>query len=498
MSKPAKSPSAPPQGRRYVGTRETVAYIMFDMSASMNLNGLEDNFTQQILGLSNEVKSRLSWVIGAWDIVNDLLFASLVDATRTRFGKFRPYLTFSLLVGMPITFFFYFMPFLFHTPDEIKWSYLFFKVLADTSGTFNSISRTGMIATITPDPYDRLRLINIAEYLSSNLGEQLPIQLLTFLMQFVGHSGGADGILARSKLFLGFGTATAVLSGVFALYFALVSRERVPQSVEKPKILENFKALATNRPLLLLTLANMLSGINIDAGGENDYYMAVLNQPALKLAIGIPGFFTGQLGVLSVRWARRTFSTRFLWIFTSHFLHATGILAYLIGRIPAGKGDRPDLLFNWKVMAAVLGIREAAFSPVLYVRQIVNADMQLECMDYGEWKNGFRSEGMTASVREIFGKIVRLVFTPLSLKLKDVMGVGLKENYLRQSLRASRFIFGLFVLFPAVTSGLLGLIPKLFYNISAEDRERMYQELAQRRQLAALSLTETGADKDPA
>ena len=145
--------------RTYISRGETARYVMFDMSASLNINGTDERFLNQILNIRFQIRTWLDWfIIGPWDILNDLLFANIVDRTRTRWGKFKPYLTTTLLTGVPITFFYYFMSVLFwgtsgdHLPKII--AYVLFKMLKDLNDTFHGTAREGVLATITPDVAD--------------------------------------------------------------------------------------------------------------------------------------------------------------------------------------------------------------------------------------------------------------------------------------------------------------------------------------------------------
>lgn len=78
--------------RRYVGTRETVAYVAYDVAQSFNINKYQDIFITDIVKISLSFQTLVTFVIGIWDVINDIFLAAIVDKTRTRFGKFRPWL----------------------------------------------------------------------------------------------------------------------------------------------------------------------------------------------------------------------------------------------------------------------------------------------------------------------------------------------------------------------------------------------------------------------
>ena len=56
--------------------------------------------------------------------------------------------------------------------------YLLLQVIMEGVGTFQNIARKGIMATITPFPYDRSRLITFANLFSGMLGEKVPGYIL--------------------------------------------------------------------------------------------------------------------------------------------------------------------------------------------------------------------------------------------------------------------------------------------------------------------------------
>ena len=81
--------------RRYVGSKETIAYVVYDISQSFNINKYQDVFITDIVQIGLSFQTIVTFVIGIWDVINDVFLAAIVDRTRTRLGKFRPWLLFA-------------------------------------------------------------------------------------------------------------------------------------------------------------------------------------------------------------------------------------------------------------------------------------------------------------------------------------------------------------------------------------------------------------------
>jgi Na+/melibiose symporter-like transporter len=108
--------------------------------------------------------------------------------------------------------------------------YFAFSAVTETAGTFTGVAKAGYMTTITPHPNDRARLILLAELLTGYMGEDLPNILMGVFLDLVNNN------IVKWKLrnvFLTMGMGTGIISSVFTLYFFLVSRERVLQTVEK-------------------------------------------------------------------------------------------------------------------------------------------------------------------------------------------------------------------------------------------------------------------------
>ena len=105
------------ENRRYVGRKETVAYVMFDMAQSININKYGGRFVNNILQIDFGLQQIATFINGIWDIINDLFTGAIVDKTRTRWGKFKPYLIGLALPGTLGAILYWVMPLFFPSQD---------------------------------------------------------------------------------------------------------------------------------------------------------------------------------------------------------------------------------------------------------------------------------------------------------------------------------------------------------------------------------------------
>ena len=66
-----------------------------------------------ILKIDLVLQSVTNGIISVWDIINDIFLAAIVDKTRTRWGKFKPWLVVYAIPGAFLTLLYWALPMLF-------------------------------------------------------------------------------------------------------------------------------------------------------------------------------------------------------------------------------------------------------------------------------------------------------------------------------------------------------------------------------------------------
>ncbi|MBR6785471.1 MAG: MFS transporter [Clostridia bacterium] len=476
--------------RRYVGTKETVAYVLDDIAQSFNIGKYDDVFRTNILKIDLKLQSLTNGIIGIWDIINDLFLAAIVDRTRTRWGKFKPWLVVYAIPGVLISVIYWSLP-LFMGTQGIGNAmsrfvpYLFLQIFSNLASSLITIVRTGMTATITPNIIDRTRLITSANLLSGFV-EKAPEILMGLLIDMYINSGANKELmvtnlnayeLGYNRMFVIGGVVTALASGLFALVYAFVAKERVMQTVDRPAITSGIKSVLTNKPLLLITLSEILGSFSVGLG-TNLYYIEVLNLASMATIVGIPGAVVSPISYSYVPWARSKFSTKALWIASSHVDSVLMLGVFGAGELINTKAKKG--YENLAVMIPAFMIRETIWMFFWGLRSVIPNEMRNEAIDYGEWKNGFRSEGMTGVAKDVVTKGVNTIKNTLQPLLLGWFGYNTKATHGHQTAQARHALFWMCTFLPVVT-GVLSIVPKFFYDLSGEKRDRMYAELRERR-----------------
>ncbi len=497
--------SAVPRDRRYVGSKETFAYILDDIAQSFNIGKYDDVFKMTILKISLNLQSFTNLVIGIWDIINDLFLASIVDRTRTRWGKFKPWLVVYAIPGVMITIIYWALPMFYGTAgigsNIGKFiPYFVLQIFSNLAGSLIGIVRQGMTATITPNIIDRTRLITSANLLSGFV-EKAPEILMGVLIDVYINSSKNKALmianpikyqLGYNRMFVLGGVITAVVSGAFALIYAFVAKERVMQTVDRPTIKGSIKSVITNKPLLLITLSEFLGAFSLNSG-TNLYYIEVLNLASMSTIVGIPGAVVSPISYSYVPWARSKFSTKALWIAGSHVDSVLMLGVFAAGRLIKIKGKMG--YESLAVMIPAFMLRETIWMFFWGIRKVIPEEMRNEAIDYGEWKNGFRTEGMTGVAKNLVTKMVNTAKGAIQPLLFGFFGYDPNKNQGAQTPQARYALFWMCTLLPVV-SGIFSIVPQLFYDLSGEKRDRMYQELRERRKAMKSQVDEYNENVD--
>ncbi|MBR5496511.1 MAG: MFS transporter [Clostridia bacterium] len=474
--------------RRYVNRKETFGFVAWDAAQSFNINIFSTRFITSIVGIDLGLQTVTNFINSIWDIVNDIFFGAVVDKTRTRWGKFRPYLMFLAVPGCILTCLYWLMPHLFAgtgQTDLMKFAfYLLLTIAREGITTFQTISRTGLMSTITPHPTDRTRLITIANFASGFLGEKLPEQAVTILIDVLRNAFLHDAKKlsnAYTHLFVGMGVFTTVASSLSSFWFFYNSKERVMQSVKSPSVIQSIKSVVYNKPLLLITLSDFLSGFAIK-GSQDDYYTDVLHFSSMTLVAGIPAAPISPMSYAWVPWMRERFSSRLLYILAKEIGNILYIPVFFFGCIGMKKDFSGGMYQKIVPMGIAMALWEIIWTLFFGLKSVIGTEMYNEAMDYCEWKNGYRTEAMASVAKGIAAKISSNTSTVVTTALKKIIGYEADafRSGTEQTDRVKFFLFAMFTIIPAVT-GSLGIIPMLFYDLDNKKKEIMYAELLERR-----------------
>lgn len=406
-------------------------------------------FYTDLLGIPATTASVILVVASIFDACLDPLMGMITDKTRSRWGKFRPYLLFA--------------PFLIALATIVCfWD---FGGSSTTTLVIATVSYLlwGMLYTVCDTP-----LWALSSVISTDPGERT---LFVTLGKIGGTLGAVVITVGGIQLLLAFGGErstqaylySAIIIGIIAalsiLLTGILTRERVAPSPVKISFRQNLQTVYKNKPLLTLLasllIINLVNGIRQSI--QLYYVVYVWGDAGYATQVGISLVVGMLLGMTATPPLLRRFSKKNVFILSCILGSLSCILPYLLG--------------DHNVMTTLVFFAVSFFFSGMTT--IVSTSMLLDTIDYSEWKLGFRGEGIVFStntfVTKFSGALSRLIIGA-SLGLLSYVENQPSTPRLQQGLSFVMFLL------PALCF-LAAILPILFYNISDKQRLQTLSDL---------------------
>ncbi|MCD7872697.1 MAG: glycoside-pentoside-hexuronide (GPH):cation symporter [Clostridiales bacterium] len=480
---------------RYVGVRENLAYGFANAGQVFGYNlvagGYLSLFFTKVFGIPEKAVATMILILGIWDTINDPIMGSVIDKTRTRFGKLRPYLMFVPIPLSVATIMLFAGPEILadakSTTVKIIYMYISYFIW-EFFYTIGDVPFWGLSTAISPSPSDRTRAISSARLISGVIGG-LSTTLLVVMMDF-SNKGVWKITLSQDFLILAIIAGTA---GMALLSLAgWKTKERVVQSVKEPSVIEGFKVMFRNKPLMLIIASNVLGTLSSLASVfQTYYYSEVLDLNSAVLWINLPGTIFGYLTYLLIPKLKKRLDNRQIVLLNLGSRFVVSTLVFLLG-----------LKFynsNIVVISVLLMVQNFIFSFFNTINMVIPTEMIGDTVDYMEWKTGERNEGVSFSVLTFVSKLTGSVSTSLGTALLPVIGLSFVNSGGQQVAvkgeHTDLYIWALFTVIP-YTLGLLAMVPYLFYDLTGDKLMKIRSDMAQRRKELSKSVSGGGVENE--
>jgi GPH family glycoside/pentoside/hexuronide:cation symporter len=463
---------------------EKVGYAMGDTAANLIFQTmviLQLAFYTDTFGITAAAAGTLLVVVRFWDAIFDPIMGVVSDRTKTRWGKFRPWI---LWTAVP----FGIMGFLtFMTPDlgpsgKLVYAYVTYIVLMMVYSA-NNLPYSALSGVMTGDLGERTSLSQYRFFFA--MVGQLVVQGLALPM--VVHFGQGNSALGYKWTMAIFGAVAIVL---FLVTFSSTKERIQPPKEQKATLAEHFADLKGNGPWLAMFVLTLILFITLAMrGGDVVYYFRYYADPAAitRSLAWVPEWLRNLLGGTDA-------PTLGFSVFNLLGTTAT-IIGLILSKGPATRFGKRNVFIFGLIGTALFcmpfmvlpntSITLMIVSEVL--RQFIYGftipllwAMMADVADYSEWKNHRRATGM------VFAAIVFALKAGLGFGgaitgwLLSVYGYVPNVAQTVTSLNGIRLIMSLY---PAITFAICAAI-LLFYPIDLRAEIQITDELAERRRLA--------------
>lgn len=456
----------------------------------------------------------LGWIMTIariWDAINDPMMGTIVDKTHSKWGKCRPYLIiFPAIIGLVTI-----LTFLngnYATADTttqkvliVAWAAISY-IAWGMCFTVCDIPLWGITSLMTEDENDRSKILGLARMVAGVGGIGV---LVVQIAQAVAGAFGGD----MQKGFIVTVIIMTVVATILFEFAGLFTKERVDKSEKSYTFKENFKIMFGNKPFRQILISGILRSpiqlLMIVAMTLVTYYYAngnimnilVYNDDGslaginVKILIGLgcvaAGLFVGQFVAMGVTpLIIKKVEKKTLYNVYSIAGAVPYALIFVFYKVSGG-----DLTTTfWSIIIGICMLfGSAAFGGINVLQSVMIAD----CVDYEEYYNGVRTDGVFFSGQSFITKLAAGISTIVSSAVYAIVGYsGANVDKLNKAIEngasfltydggtgVGKYAEAMFFLIsiPPAIGMVLSAIPTLKYAMTDAEHKEMLSELISRR-----------------
>jgi glucuronide carrier protein len=322
-----------------------------------------------VVGLSAAAAGTLFLLVRFWDAVADVFAGRMVDKTSTRWGKFRPFILFGSLPLLLLSVATFSVP---DVSEGARYAYAFVSyALLGLAYSLVNIPYGSMATAMTQAPGERAKLATFRVY-----GSNLTILMLALVVapQIRNSDDLQHSLTITTLIFVAVGFLLYLFTFVTAV-------EQVPRDVPKVSVRQTFDTVKQNRPLGMLCLSSLMFLVG----------MFTLQTIGIYYARDV----LGNANYYIIQTITQTAGTFLVAAYVPHIVRTVGkkrgyIVLAAIG-VAGGVGlalapaSAPVVAF---ACFFVIGIGMGGVNTLMWA-------LEADTVEYGEWKTGIRTEGIT-------------------------------------------------------------------------------------------------------
>lgn len=429
--------------------------------------------------MSNAI-STVFLVAGFVGAICELVIGYLVDRTKTKFGKVKPWVGFGVIPLAIVSLFVFVAPNTNSQTMAIVWMFVVYCLYTAVSCAVESPANC-FGSLCSPNPGERSTAISIASFLRSvgQSGGMVVILVVGLVMkalmgqqQYKNAEGqGLDLIISTAVCALGL--------ILFVMIFFVNNKERVPYTQEKISIRDSIKVVFGNKNLLMVSLTK-LCGFGRGVYGTVSLYIAIylLGSKDLKLGLLLPMGIGTAVGTLLVNFVLKKFSTKKTFIIFCIYGASSLAILYLVAN---AIGFNKTLIIPFLIINFFCGIQHGNTNTTPNI-------MIADCVDEIEYKTGKRQDGVAYAGYGLFSKIASaftkglgpwLLYTWSHYQFSTDPNVA----YVAQTDSTLNRLLMIYTIIPAIFV-LLQMVPIFFYDNVGKKKETITAALKERRAAA--------------
>ncbi len=221
-------------------------------------------YFQDILGVSAAAMGVILMIARVFDAFNDPIMGAIVAKTKTKWGKFRPWLLIGTITNAIVLYLMFSAPPTFSGKGLIAYAAVTY-ILWGMTYTMMDIPYWSMIPAFTQGGKEREGLTTLARS-CAGVGSAIITIITVLSVSALGHFFGGDGISDREVERIGFSyfaLAVAVIFVIFIVICCIFVKEKSTVDMQTASIGEMFKALIQNDQAMAVVVAIVVVNCSI-------------------------------------------------------------------------------------------------------------------------------------------------------------------------------------------------------------------------------------------
>ena len=385
-----------------LGLKEKLSYglgaigkdMVYMLSASYVLY-----YFQDVLGVNAIAMGIILMAARVFDAFNDPIMGVIVAKTKTRWGKFRPWLMIGTLTNAVILFLMFACPPSL-TPNGLVAYAAITYILWGVTYTMMDIPYWSMIPAFTSTGKEREGLTTLARS-CAGVGAALVTIFTVMIVNAIGKAiAGADATATQVEIagFKWFAAIVAILFVVFIVITCVNIKEQATVDMETPSVGQMFKALISNDQAMVIVIAIVLinSSIYITSNLVIYFFKYDFGGEGWKNSYTLFNMFGGAIQIISMMVfypVLRKFASN-IKVFYICLLAAITGYAVLLG-----------ITFTSMTNVYILFIPGFFIFAANGVLSVLTTVFLANTVDYGDLKNGRRDESVIFSMQTFVVKL---------------------------------------------------------------------------------------------
>ncbi|MBR6568277.1 MAG: MFS transporter [Clostridia bacterium] len=492
--------------KKYVPKKEVTAYAVAALGQGLVYSCMSSYITDyymSVLKLNAMFVILLMLLARVWDAINDPMMGMIMDRVSFKKGRMKPYPVITAIPIAALTILMFVNPG-FDTNNKSVWLYVFTAAVYVIWGmvyTSSDVPFWSMPNVMTPDAKERGNLISYAKTvggIGSAVTVALPIIVGFFIADMDVEKAGIVkyAIMAVSMSLIGM--------PLFAMSsFKVKERIQLPNAAKRaPGEPSAIKRIFTCKPLVLVVVSGMLS------------FGRYMLQAAAPHVARYSGFYIGTKPE-TVEQYNSNISTVALVIQVCAAVGMFGAMLFLpklykkfeykqimiVSCIGGFVASCFTLVIGWTTKNLLLCIPFMLISSIpLGVINNVSFAMVCDCLDFMEWKTGFRDTGLGSACQSFVNKIGNAFATVMIIVMYIIVNIDVNQlnvgsgqqvvDAINSMSSTQNFaMFSLVTIVPGI-SLLLCAIPLFFYDLTGAKKQKVFEELSASRKERGIEIAE--------